>query len=473
MGSVGNVALAVALLGIALLAARYPYGALRVLLVLLPLHSAYVLLLGNVMLVGGATLTLLSAWKEAVIVGLAIAALLMLPRRWRSWHPVHWIALVLLAMIMVRGASDLITIPDRGVAILYGARQLGEFLVLLLAVTILRPSLAWFQGTAKLVLPAIVLCAMFAIAQPTLGNAFYDEFFHGPGEQLHHSYLVNIGEMRRLRAVGTFIAPNELGLGVIVYGLIFVLPLMAVLRRWRLVALAAMLLGIALLLSFSRSAWLGLALGVVVIGLLMLGNLRRLWRDGMLVKTPIREILVGLAAAAAGAILIFVLVGGVTLLVGTVSGTESSAAGRGESLGRGLEATFDNPGGLGLGTAGPRALELTGSSVLTENWYFVYSIQLGVIALAVVAALSVASLAGVLGALRHALGRLRPPYEDWLADRYRVAVVAGTAASLVAALVGGVVIPALLDLPASLALWASVGIVIGWMTQRDPDRASE
>jgi hypothetical protein len=215
-------------------------------------------------------------------------------------------------------------------------------------------------------------------------------------------------------------------------------------------------------MSFSRSAWIGLAIGLVVTAILVRGDVLRLHRAGMLFRTPLREVLIGLAAAAAATVAVFVVVGGLSLLAGTVTGSESSAAGRGESIGGGIEATFENPGGLGLGTAGPRALELTGTSVLTENWYLLYSIQLGVAALVLVVALSTTALVAVARALRRRMAQLRPPFADYRMSRYRASVMAGTMAALVAALVGGMVIPALLDLPASIALWSSVAVVIGW-----------
>jgi O-antigen ligase len=370
--------------------------------------------------------------------------------------------MALVLLIGTRAVIEIITGPANDVAILFGARQLGEFLVVLLAVGILRPSVDWFLGTARMVLPVMVACSILAIAQPMLGAGFYDQVFHGPGERLHHSYLVNIGDARRFRAVGTFIAPNELGLGLLVNGLVFVAPLLAAIARWRLVAVALMLMLLALVMSFSRSAWIGLALGIVATIILVRHDVARLLRAGMLFRTPLREVVLGLVAAAAATAALFVLVGGLSLLAGTVSGSESSAAGRGESISGGIEATFQNPGGLGLGTAGPRALELTGSSVLTENWYLLYSIQLGLPALVLLVGFAGAALLSVVRALRRRLDQFAPPWTDYRMTRYQGSVMAGTVAALIAALVGAMVIPALLDIPASVALWSSVAAVIGW-----------
>ena len=460
--SVAVVPLGLLLLSLVVMSARWPYRALRALLVLLPLHSGAVLLLSNVLHVDGAPLTLASAWKEAVIVGLVIAALFVVRDGRCSWRASHWLALGLLALIATRAALEIAADSGSAVAILFGARQLGEFLIAFLAVAILRPSPRWFLGTAKWLLPVMVVVGVLAIVQPNLGAGFYDQFFHGPGERLHHAYLVNIADARRFRAVGTFIAPNELGLGLIVYGMIFIVPLLAAIAKWRWVAVVAMLLIIALLLSFSRSAWVGLAVGVAVAALVVRRDVIRLYRAGVLFQTPLREILIGSLSAAGLALAVFVLAGGVGLFLGTVSGSESSAAGRGASIAGGIEATFDNPGGLGLGTAGPRALELTGSSVLTENWYLLYSIQLGLVALALVAALAAAAAIESSRAVRRGFAALVPPFSDYFMQRYRAAVILGTFVALIAALVGALVIPALLDLPASIALWTAVAVILGW-----------
>lgn len=443
--------------------AARPYTALRYLLILLPLHSGAVLTARNVLEIDGVELTMISAWKEAAIAGLLVGAVVRARHDIRSLRVVHWLGVALVALIAGRALWQLLADGGEPIAILFGARQLGEFVVVLISVAVLRPSVAWFRTTALLAVPVLMVCTLFAIAQPPLGAGLYDQLYHAPGERLHHAYLVNIGDMRRFRAAGTFVAPNELGLGLVVYGAIFLLPLLAVVRRWQLIVAAAMLMGIALVLSFSRSAWVGAFVGLLVTAVLAHRHLLRLAARGLLLRVSRRELLIGLGAAAASTTAVFVIVGGVTLFLATITGSEASAAGRGASIGGGLEATFDNPGGLGLGTAGPRALELTGSAVLTENWYLLYSIQLGVVALGVLLAFVVAAAGTVAQATLRHLTTVGAAGQDWLAARYQAFVMLGTLTALVAGLVAGLVIPSMLDLPLSIALWGSVAMVIGWM----------
>jgi hypothetical protein len=75
-----------------------------------------------------------------------------------------------------------------------------------------------------------------------------------------------------------------------------------------------------------------------------------------------------------------------------VTGAEPSAAGRVESARAGLVVFRDNPLGLGLGTAGPKAArfgETEGKPrILTEIWYVLYAIQVGVAGLLLLVAVA-------------------------------------------------------------------------------------
>jgi hypothetical protein len=456
------LALSAVLLAIGLAGMRYPLAALRVLLVLLPLHSAGFLLLRNVLGVDPLVLTLFGAWKEVVLLGIGVAAVTRLRRTGPAFTVVHWLALTLLAAIFIRAGFDLLA-SDQPILVLYAARQLAEFALVFVVVALLRPSREWFLRTAMLLIPVVGAAAVFAIAQPGLGVDFYDEYFHAAGERLHHAYLVNIGEVRRLRAVGTFIAPNEFGLGMLIYGAVFIAPLLVMVRRWWLVLLILLLVVMALLLTFSRSAWLGTGVGTVVAALLAGRHLLRLRAQRKILNLPLQQLVVGTVSAVGSSAAVFVLIGGITLLLSTVTGSESSAAGRGESIGRGVEATLDNLGGLGLGTAGPLALERAGSAVLTENWFLVYGIQLGVIPMGILAAVCAAALVSVARRTRAMLLAAQATAADSL-DVYASLVGVGVFCALVGAMVGALVIPALLDLPAAITLWASVAIVLGWRT---------
>jgi hypothetical protein len=443
---------------------RQPLPALRLLLVLLPLHSAATLVADHVWNLDDAVILAFSGWKEAVVAGV-VAAAVMVGWRSRRWPTLpEWLALGLVAVIAGRTTLDLAA-GRPPAAVLLGARQLAEVFVLFLAVSVLRPLPRWFLGTAKGMAVTALVAVTFGVIQPSLGAPFYDHYFHDSGQLLHHSYIVDLGYGHRFRAVGTFIAPNEFGLGIVVLASTALMPLLSLpsRRRWALAA-GAVLAGAALLLSFSRSAWLGAAMGVALVAWILRREISAAWRRRETLRITLKEVVAIGAAVLVAAALLFASIGGFSFLAGTVSGGEASAAGRGESLATGVQATVENLGGLGLGTAGPTALAVTGEAVLTENWYLVYAIQLGVIPLALLlgCALVVAwRLVRQAAALWCDAAGRRLGTNAGL-GMFPHLVAAGTAAAFIAALVGGLVIPAFLDLPGSLILWALAATVLGW-----------
>jgi len=74
--------------------------------------------------------------------------------------------------------------------------------------------------------------------------------------------------------------------------------------------------------------------------------------------------------------------GAPTLVKATVSGAEPSAGGRVASAEAGVNVLLKHPLGLGLGTAGPKAarfgLPPDAKRILTETWYVLYAIQVGI-----------------------------------------------------------------------------------------------
>jgi hypothetical protein len=450
-------------LGLLALAATRPLVALRALLILLPLHSGVYLLARNVFLVDSNLLSLGVAWKEAIIAGLVILSL----RRWfvLRGRPdlLNAVALLLLLAIALHAVADVAS-GSSPVDVAFGARQLAEWIVLFLAVRSLRPPVDWFLVTARFATPIVAFVALFGIIQPPLGAAFYDHFFHAPGELLHSAYQAVTGDATRFRAVGTFVAPNEFGLGMVIVTSTLIAPLLATVRR-RVGALAITTLlavcFVALLLSYSRSAWLGAGVGTLITLVLFHRPLITLWNARRILRVPPFRLALGIGSVALAGLMLFILIDGPGVVAFTLSGHEASAAGRGASLARGMEVTISNPGGLSLGSAGPTALARTGRAVLTENWYLLYGIQLGVISAGIlVSLLAIAVLRTYWAAAALVASLSRPVMPE--APCYPMWVALGAMTALIGALVGAFVIPALLDLPASLTLWAVVAMVIGW-----------
>ena len=450
------VAIAVCLLLLGIWAALHPYDALILLLALLVFHSGAVHVLQNVFQMDSRLLLLLSSWKEVLIAGVVVAALVRFRRR--PFRP-DFIALVVIAflcLIGIRVALDVfarVGLSDE----LLGARNASEFAILFLAVTILAPDVAWLRRASWVLVPLVLLAAEVGIVQLLFGFRFYNVLYHAPGEVLTSAFSAKFGGLIVPRAVGTYTAPNEFGLGLVIYLVAILLPL-AFTRlnsaTRTLLAAAATLACLALALTYSRSAWLGVALAVPVVALLLRRPIAR-WVDahrrrGM---AHMRMMTMGLAAIVVLVGGVFVVSGGLRFLVTTLTGQEASAAGRPTSLSNGIEALLSHPLGGGLTSAGPKAKSLNPTAVLTENWYLVYGIQLGWLAFAALCTFAAACLVSLARRVNATLTSIDAVPE-------RVAFQVGAIGALLAALGGALFIPALLDLPASLTVWTFVAVAL-------------
>jgi hypothetical protein len=435
------VAIAVCLLLLGIWSALHPYDALILLLGLLVFHSGAVHVLQNVFQMDSRLLLLLSSWKEVVIAGVVVAALVRFRRR--PFRP-DFIALVVIAflgLIGIRVALDMVArvgLSDE----LLGARNASEFAILFLAVTILAPDVAWLRRASWVLVPLVLLAAEVGIVQLLFGFRFYNVLYHAPGEVLTSAFSAKFGGLIVPRAVGTYTAPNEFGLGLVIYLVAILLPL-AFTRlnsaTRTLLAVAATLACLALALTYSRSAWLGVALAVPVVALLLRRPIAR-WVDahrrrGMAHMRMMTMCLAAIVVLVGG---VFVVSGGFRFLVTTLTG---------------IEALLSHPLGGGLTSAGPKAKSLNPTAVLTENWYLVYGIQLGWLALAALCTFAAACLVSLARRVNATLTSIDAVTE-------RVAFQVGAIGALLAALGGALFIPALLDLPASLTVWTFVAVAL-------------
>jgi hypothetical protein len=458
-------ALALAAGGLVLLAAWSawrPLDALVLLLALLVFHSGAVLVLQNMAGLDSRLVTALSAWKEAVLVGLAVAAFLRLRQTGiRAQLSPAVLTVLFLLLVGFRIALDVVarvSISEE----LFAARNACEFAVLFVIVAILAPDTAWLRRASWVLVPLVMLSAEAAFVQLLYGFRLDHILYQNPGEQLASAFSAKFGGQIIPRAVGTYVAPNEFGLGLTIYllAVIFPLALLRPDRRLRIMlGIAALACLLALVLTYSRSAWGGLFVAALFVGVLLR---RQIWaRIGGSRETGAgigrRGLAVGLAAAALLAA-VFVVSGGSRFLTATLLGQEASAAARPSSLEEGVQVVIQHPLGLGVAGAGPKALSVNKGAVLTENWYLVYGIQVGWAALA-------ALLAILLGSLAMLTTRIRAGLKEMRAFTEPLAFQIGACGALVAALTGALFIPALLDLPASLTLWTFVAVALA------PDRA--
>ena len=175
------------------------------------------------------------------------------------------------------------------------------------------------------------------------------------------------------RLTSTFLDPLPAGLFLAVAALVALDGLLAAARRSRReragVALAAGLAMAASLASFTRSAWIGLALGVVILAAAH-------WRE----PGARRSLAAVLFAAAVLALPIAPRLAAWTRDTATGAATDTSSPRHLEAWLRGARTIADHPLGLGPGRAGEVSVRvLGGAGIVTESSYLQFGVEYGVV----------------------------------------------------------------------------------------------
>jgi hypothetical protein len=375
--------------GLLVFAWRRPWQGLVVLMVGLPLNAIATQIVPVALGLSPVARVLAGAWHDALVGGFLLAAAGAAVQA-RDLRPTRLMWLV--GAMVALGALFVIVSPVRLTA-LYAFRVLYEPPLLLVGILILvrhRPAPAWLVPRMALgFILGAAAGAVFTWPQVyLLRYSFLQVFYTDPGKQIHHSHLAT--GINQPRGIGFVNSPNEFGAVLAIAIVLLLAPgLLGLSRRvraWLLVAL-----GLALVLSFSRSGMLATVAGLAVIGFLSRDALRQqlgALRSRAAALDIVPPVVVGSLLLAA----IVVTSGAPKLVAQTVTGAEPSAAGRVESARAGLVVFRDNPLGLGLGTAGPKAArfgETEGKPrILTEIWYVLYAIQVGVAGLLLLVAVA-------------------------------------------------------------------------------------
>ncbi len=220
----------------------------------------------------------------------------------------------------------------------------------------------------RILMGSSTLVALLAIAQewviaPSfLGRLGYNSQTIAPIQHIDPS-------VSTLRAFSTLGGPNQLGAFLILPLCYLAAAMTKKLRPWHIPVGLVLLLG--LITSYSRSAWLGAIFGVGVTLLISLS------RKQIARLTP---------AAAVAVVLVAILALGPLhrrlepVLNHNGTTTLSSNAERAGAEQSGLKAIFQNPLGLGLGTAGPASFH-SDKPLITENYYLQLGVETGLLGL--------------------------------------------------------------------------------------------
>lgn len=416
-------------------------GGLGLIFVLMPVH-AFLSTWGGTAI---GPLWLWKSWKEILLLLLAAPVLM-----WLLLTPVALrqlmrkpLAIALLAYITLSVVLAVVFRQENGQdAMLAGLamnlRYLGLGALAYLLFVYGQPKEAWLRYAMWYVVVAGVTVAVIGILQVLIvPSDFLSQFGYNKDTTIAPSIVID-DQPHLLRAFATLRGPND-------FGAFLILPILIVvahLRRLPLWVSASMLgfMGVALLLSSSRSAWVGMIVAVLALGAYALG--KRLSRVAML------AILAGFVLSIAG---LFYAASMVPLLrqavfhssPGDSSLTEGSTDKHIAATVHGVARVIEQPLGCGPGCSGP-ASYYGNHSAISENYFVQIAEEVGVLGI-----LLFCMVVGLMAFKLHAESRNYP------FNRVLVSAVLGYAAI-------GMLLHVWSDDPLSITWWLLAGAAIGY-----------
>lgn len=315
----------------------------------------------------GITEKIVLSWKDVLLLLIFLRSLFDI-RGSQKYKFLPNAFLYLLAFIFL-GTSYLFIKSDF-ISSLSGYRYDYEPFLILFAAYNLKFDRQKLLNFLKLFLIFSFLLAIWALFQANiLGTKFLFENGYGNNGRLDPAYFIAGHTFQR--AMGTLAAPNNYGVFVGISIIIAVYFRSYFKYKW-LYYVFLTIQCISLIETFSRSAWLGLIMCIIIYVLLEK-------------KKNIFMIIVFIATL--GCLLFFIVLIAnpdntiVNYLIKTITLEDSSSLGHWNSWVEGINFIANNPFGIGLGIAGPKASALTGEFLNVESSYFLIAYELGIIGL--------------------------------------------------------------------------------------------
>jgi hypothetical protein len=332
----------------------------------MPFHAFLSVWLGH--LIGYQTIW--QGWKEVVIALITGAALILASRqpnlRRRLHQPLIYIIMGFAAIALL---ITLLTQPSLQAALI-GIKTDLEFLVLfvvayLVATRSLKLQLVrWFLTSCGVVI-GFGLLQIFVLPHDVLRH-----FGYGP--DTIQPFLQLDPALDTVRILSTLGGPNQLGSFLILPLCLVVALMLSRFRLWHLPYLVGGLLVLGQ--THSRSAWLGLAVGVMMT---MLFSLPRRWRiwfalGSVIVAAAGLQLLINLSGQ--GGDLQYYLFHGSLQHTGIMTSTDLHS----RALQDGWQEIMNHPLGQGLGTAGPASF-YGPQPFIPESYYLQVGVEAGII----------------------------------------------------------------------------------------------
>ncbi len=365
---------------------RFPYYLCLALLAYMPFH---IFLSQSLSLMTGG----LDAWKIAKDIVVAIATLFVICLVWMLRKGTR-VFNGLVAATAVYAAFHLVlwvAHPDiyRQSAILGLVFNIRLFCFLLLGygAVLLWPATLSVQKLLKLIVGIGVVVAFLGILQYFLPKDILTHVGYGIDRGVRPAFFID-GEQGFPRIMSTLREPNALGAYLVVpLTIVSLRILQAKLLRERLQWLAVFgLMSTALLLTFSRSAWIGAFLALVGVALWSYRSVavRLLKRFGVLAGVLVLLTAIGLYSQRHSSFV-------TSYIIHSSSGSQDVDSNDYHIIfvKQGLEGIKNQPLGHGPGTAGLASIQNPQGSFLTENYYVQIGYEVGILGLAVFVAVQV------------------------------------------------------------------------------------
>lgn len=347
---------------------KFAAGLLAFLIVLVPFHAAAVTIIGAHV----SFKPILQAWKELLIVVIALMCLIAYIRDKRLFR-FDAINILAFAIIAVSLGVTSIARPEWN-GILAGVKTNISVLVLFFAAQIVASYFST-QRLIKIILIPALLVGVLAVIQPwVFPPSVLNHLGYSANSIIAGQYIESASGS--LRVFSTLGGPNQLGTYLII-PLILCLVLAIKRKSWWWL-LATIGFCIPLYMTYSRSAWLGA--GVAVVVTLLVGMNKKIQIGavvvlaGLLLATGFFISRVNICQQLPSINSRF-LHGDCSS--GTLTGSDLQRLGSQKS---GILLIKAQVLGYGLGTAGPASFYTT-HPVITENWYLQIALEIGLLGL--------------------------------------------------------------------------------------------
>lgn len=362
--------------------------------ILMPFHAFISTWLGTSI----GPLLVWKSWKEILLVGLAPFVIWYLYLRpdifrtlWRRWVN----KLIVLYTVLHIALSFISTASSQ--AILAGLMMNLRFLAIFLLVQVIvegnPPYLKRFtKRTPRWLLWITVVLGVMAILQVfVLPKDFLVHFGYAKDATIAPYILVDQNQ-NAVRAFATMRGPNTLGAYLLLPLAIAVYSLYKRRNDW--LALAAFGLGlVAIFLTGSRSAWLGLIVTILVLGASLIPKPVFIkWAKRSIIPVIILIAAIGWATIKIPAVQLAILHTSPT----DVSSNKGSNVAHWEATSRGISDVVRHPLGSGPGSAGPASFYNASGSNLSENYYVQIAQEVGIIGLALFIAINVLTIVPIV-----------------------------------------------------------------------------